>query len=399
MQIGEPELALDATARLGEGVLWDDRNQALYWVDIQGRALNRFDPVRSHNERVEMPEQVTTVAPTEQGTLLLGLENSVAEFHFDRREELRRVSLEADIPQNRCNDGKCGPDGAFWIGTMSTVRRRGSAGLYRMRPDYSIERLFGNVTTSNGLAWNPEKEAFYYIDTPQLSIFRFHYDPATGAIGNRRVLAHVPDEYGKPDGMTMDSEGRLWVAMFHGACVTVWNPDDGTLLHTVEIPARNVTSVAFGGSDLSTLFVTTARVGMSEEELARYPHAGGLFSVSTDTTGVPPYRFRALGANPTTSFGTSGESSDSASTAQNPLGPQTAEAYHHPEKNNQAEGASESTRQTPAGSEASSSRPSPASKPAEEPTSAERPHQSQDSEPALDDLPDFDDTPEEDLLS
>ncbi|TVQ24582.1 MAG: SMP-30/gluconolactonase/LRE family protein [Spirochaetaceae bacterium] len=285
-------IAVQAEATLGEGALWDSVRSVLYWVDIAGRELHSFRPSNGTDTHISTDEQVTTVVPVSDGDdVLVGMETCIARIHPESGEIRQRVALEADIPENRCNDGKCDPQGRFWIGTMSTVKRTGTASLYRVSHDYEIDRVIGGVTTSNGIVWNADQTALFYIDTPTRRIDTFVYDAETGSVEQRKTLVEVPEELGKPDGMTIDSEGRLWVAMFHGACVTVWDSESGSFLEKIDIPAKNITSVAFGGDDLSTLFVTSARVGMSEADLSKYPDAGCLFSVATSATGTPASRF------------------------------------------------------------------------------------------------------------
>ncbi|MFW6387755.1 MAG: SMP-30/gluconolactonase/LRE family protein [bacterium] len=292
LQAAEPRVVVDKRVQLGEGSLWDDRAGVLYWVDIAGRTLHRFDPRRSSDSEVDIGEQVTTVVPTEQGgQVIVGLENSVALVDPATGKRLHSVPLEADFSENRCNDGKCGPGGRFYIGTMSTVRRTGSASLYRVDPDFSVSTCFGGVTVSNGIVWSADERTVYYIDTSTVSIDRIDFDPETGELGNRHPIIEVPPHYGKPDGMTIDREGRLWVAMFHGACVTVWDPQSRELVEKIDIPAKNITSVAFGGEQLSTLYVTTAAIGLNPEDFERYPASGTLIAVETNTQGRPAYRF------------------------------------------------------------------------------------------------------------
>ncbi len=288
----EPTIALDIRAELGEGAIWDDRAGVLYWVNIAGRTLNRFDPATGRNTSVDIGEQVTTVVPLEdEVNVIVGLENSVAVINPENGERLVSVPVEEDMPENRSNDGKCGPNGHFYIGTMSTVRRTGSASLYRVAPDYTVEPCFGGVTVSNGIVWSPDETKVYYIDTSSRGIDVIDYNATTGALTNRRQLIAVPPEYGKPDGMTIDTEGRLWVAMFHGAGVTVWDPGTAELVRKVDIPAKNVTSVTFGGQDMSTLYATTAAIGLSPDDQTRYPATGAVFAIKTNTSGRPVYRF------------------------------------------------------------------------------------------------------------
>lgn len=288
----EAVIAVQEHATLGEGSLWDSERGVLYWVDIAGRRLYTHDPDGT-DTGVTTDEQVSTVVPVSDTEVFVGMETCIARMNPATGEVIERYALEAEIPQNRCNDGKCDPQGRFWIGTMSTVKRSGTASVYRVSADYEIERVFGGVTTSNGIVWNADSTKMFYVDTPTRRIDAFNFDAETGAVDGRTPLVEVPEELGKPDGMTIDAEGRLWVAMFYGACVTVWDSRTGSFLEKIDVPAKNVTSVAFGGSNLSTLYVTTARVGMSDADLQKYPDAGSLFMFDTETRGVAANRFGA----------------------------------------------------------------------------------------------------------
>ena len=163
--------------------------------------------------------------------------------------------------------------------------------LYCLDPDGSVERKVSNVTISNGLAWDASKGRMYYVDTPTQCVSAFDYAPDTGAISNRRIAVHIPEAQGAPDGLTIDADGMLWVAHWGGACVGRWNPETGERSATVEVPAMQVSSCAFGGADRDQLFITTAREGLSDDALAEQPLAGGLFRVEPDVRGGPVYIF------------------------------------------------------------------------------------------------------------
>jgi sugar lactone lactonase YvrE len=201
------------------------------------------------------------------------------------------VDPERELPRNRFNDGKCGPGGRFWAGTMSMDREAGAGSLYCLEPDLSIRRVLSAVTTSNGLAWSTDSRTLYYIDTRTRAVAAFDYDPAAGTLTGRRELIRVPGELGKPDGMCIDSEGLLWIAMFGGGTITRWRPEDGSLEASFALPVPRVTSCCFGGADLDTLYITTARVGLSDAELAAYPLSGGLFRLAAGVRGAPVPEF------------------------------------------------------------------------------------------------------------
>lgn len=285
------EVRIDAKASLGEAAYWDVERELLHWVDIEERKVHSFDPQTGHNATFELPERVGTVVPSDRGTLVVALEKYIGELDPDSGEVVQRAPLEQGLVHNRANDGKVGPDGRFFVGTMSMKRTPEAGSFYRVDHDFHVETVLTGVTTSNGLAWSPDNQLLYYSDSSLKRIDVFDYDPDEGRARNRRPLIDFPKEVGTPDGMTVDSEGMIWIAVFHGGCVLRYDPSRAALLHRIDIPAKNVTSVGFGGHNLDELFITTARTGMSDEELSQYPLAGGLFSTKVDVQGLPLPRF------------------------------------------------------------------------------------------------------------
>ncbi|NUQ66630.1 MAG: SMP-30/gluconolactonase/LRE family protein [Pirellulales bacterium] len=286
----DAELLLDARAVLGEGALWDASRRRLLWVDIEGREVHIFDPAGGDDVAIDVGQEVGTVVPRARGGLVLGLRRGIALLDPASRELTMLADPESHLPDNRFNDGKCDPAGRFWAGTISH-RRQPDAALYRLDPDLSVRRVLEGVVNSNGLAWSLDARAMYYIDTGTHRIDAFGYDRDTGAIRNRRTVVDVPDAMGKPDGMTIDADGMLWVAHWGGGRVNRWDPGTGRLLSTVLVPASRTTSCAFGGPDLATLYITTARTGMTAEALAAEPQAGALFAVRPGVQGLPAFEF------------------------------------------------------------------------------------------------------------
>jgi sugar lactone lactonase YvrE len=285
------ELVLDAQATVGEGAIWHAREQRLYWVDIPPGRLHVFDP-RDGSDRVfELGQMVGTVVPRARGGLMLALEHGFAEFDPHAGRLTPWSDPEQDRPRNRFNDGKCDPAGRFWAGTISLDREPGVASLYCLEPDGRVRRVLQGVTNSNGIAWSLDHTIMYYIDTPTRHVTAFDYDPASGQIANPRTVITMSEDGGKPDGMTIDAEGMLWIALWEGGCVGRWDPRSGERLQTIAIPALRVTSCAFGGPQLDELYITTARIRLSEVELAAQPHAGGLFRARPGVTGVAAFEF------------------------------------------------------------------------------------------------------------
>jgi sugar lactone lactonase YvrE len=277
---------LHAQATLGEGALWNPETGRLHWVDIEGKELHVFDPATGHDRCYPVGNCIGTVVPMRNGHALVALQNGIHEIDLDTGHLTFRANPVAD-PDLRFNDGKCDPAGRFWVGTLDLKQRDQAATLYRYDPDGSIHVMLPHVTNSNGLAWAPDRHTMYYIDTATQNVQAFDYDDATGRISNPRVIIRVPEALGSPDGMTIDAEGKLWVALFGAGPVRRYDPETGALLQTIHVPAPNTSSCAFGGPELKTLFITTGRGGLSAEQLEQFPLSGNVFAVQPGVAGVP----------------------------------------------------------------------------------------------------------------
>jgi sugar lactone lactonase YvrE len=295
----QPELLLDARADLGECPAWDASRGLLYWVDIHTGDLHTYDPSEEIDRWVNVGESLGCVAPRSVKlqiggpSLIIALNGGFMTFNLSSGQRVFLANPESQLTGNRFNDGKCDPAGRFLAGTMDDAEKEASGSLYSYSPDGTLKTLLTGVRISNGLTWSPDYQTFYYIDTPTRQVTAFDYDLATGNIANPRPVVNVPSKLGWPDGMTSDSEGMLWVAMWGGAKITRWNPATGQLLDAIPIPALNVTSCIFGGPTLSDVFITSARKGMSPGELVKYPLSGGLFCINTKLQGMPTFLFGA----------------------------------------------------------------------------------------------------------
>lgn len=285
------ELVLDAKAKLGEGPIWDADRQLLYWVNILDNELHIYKPSTEQDRVIDVGQYVGTVVPRRAGGVMLALHNGFAHLDLETEQLTPLTDPEVHLPDNRFNDGKCDAAGRFWAGTMSLKGGKKVGSLYRLDPDHTVHKMLEEVTTSNGIAWSFDNDIMYYIDTPTGTVDAFDFDLETGTISNRRTVITFPDGVGKPDGMTADSDGMLWVAHWGGGRVTRWDPHAGQLLQTVEVPAPNVTACAFGGSDLDQFYITTARNGLDDATLAQYPHAGGLFRTFVGVRGIRACEF------------------------------------------------------------------------------------------------------------
>ena len=294
--ISKPELLLDARAELAEGPAWVIGTGLLYWVDIFAGHLHTFDPRTKSDRHIDLGESIGCVAPRRSGGLVLGLRSGFALLDLPlssgKQPEVRPLlNPEPHLPGNRFNDGKCDPAGRFLAGTMDNAEVEAIGSLYSLSPDGQVNTLITGVRISNGITWSPDHETFYFIDTPTRTVMAYDYNLAAGLIANPRPIISVPSDLGWPDGMTSDIEGMLWVAMWGGARLTRWNPATGKLLKSIPFPAYNVSSCAFGGPDLTSLYVTTARKGLTPAQLAQYPLSGSLFRLETNIQGLPTFEF------------------------------------------------------------------------------------------------------------
>lgn len=285
------ELITDARALLGEGPVWDGLSNRLFWVDIEGGRLHALEPESSSTHVWEVGCRVGAAVPREQGGMILATEHGLELFELaDSRRQLL-VAPENEPPTNRFNDGKCDARGRFWAGTMSMIRTPRAGSLYLLEPDHTVRRVLSDVTTSNGLDWSEDHRTMYYIDTPTMLVRAFDFDLENGTLDHERIVIRFSEGVGRPDGMTADAEGMLWIAHWDGGRVTRWDPDTGRLLQTVSLPVARVTSCAFGGADLDTLYITTARHGLDAQQQEQQPHAGSLFALRPGVVGRPAHRY------------------------------------------------------------------------------------------------------------
>ena len=241
------ELILDAQAVLGEGPLWHAPTQKLFWVNLLEGQVHLFDPATKEDRVVEVGQPVGTVVPRQAGGAMVAVAGGFASLDLDSGELTVIHDPEADIPENRFNDGKCDPAGRFWAGTMPYDPGDPTGSLYCMDIDHSVRKMLDGVMISNGIVWTSDQSTMYYVDSLTRQVAAFDYDVSTGDISNRRVAVRVLEDFGVPDGMTIDDEDTIWVAHFGGSRITHWNPANGELLGKIDVPASQVTACAFGG--------------------------------------------------------------------------------------------------------------------------------------------------------
>jgi sugar lactone lactonase YvrE len=281
------EVAVEAGATLAEGPVWDPRSGRLAWVDIPSGRIFLTDVRSGASDVIQAPLPVGAVAPRAAGGFVAALEDGFWVVGAGPAKLIARVA-EAR-PGLRFNDGKCDPAGRFWAGTMAYDKAPGVAALYRLDPNGTATRMLGGVTISNGLAWSADGRTMYYVDTPTQRIDSFSFEPSTGEISDRRPVVHIPPAAGAPDGLTIDAEGGLWVALWGGGAVHRYV--DGRLDRVVPLPVSQPTNCAFGGDNLDELFVTSSADELPAEQREAEPLAGSVFRLRPGLRGVPAATF------------------------------------------------------------------------------------------------------------
>ena len=279
-------------AIVGESPVWHPEDQSLYWVDIQSRQIHRFHPASGANQTFNLPEIVTCIALRAAGGLVLTLRKHFAFFQPSTSKLERLGEVEPDLPNNRFNDGNCDPQGRFWAGTMDAVNWSAPAGnLYRLDPDKTITRSQENVICSNGSGWSPDGRKMYFTESFRYTILVFDFDPRMGAISNRLPFVTLDSNSGGfPDGLTVDADGFVWSNVVGLGQIRRYDPR-GKLERIVQLPVPRATDCTFGGTDLKTLYVTTARETMTVDQLAGAPLSGSLFAIDCDVRGLPSNSF------------------------------------------------------------------------------------------------------------
>lgn len=284
------ELAYKAEAITGEGAIWHPCRNSLFWVDIEGKKLYEYLPQEKECRHWQFDQMVTTVVPETDSTVVIGLQNKVSRVNVNNGHITQIASIPDADGKLRTNDGKCDPSGRLWIGTMGFGAPKGAGALYCVTKEGKVDLKLKDITISNGIVWSSNKKYMYYNDTPTGKIARYRYDEPTGNILYDGTAVTIPEGTGAPDGMAIDSNDNLWVAQWGGFGVYCYNPYTGELLAKVTVPAPNVASCTFGGDNLDELYITTARAGLSEEELKKYPLSGSLFHCKLDVSGMSANR-------------------------------------------------------------------------------------------------------------
>lgn len=277
-------------SELAEGPVWDSEAGRLLWVDTMAGIVNWLDLRGGEGGSVALGQPVGSVALRRAGGLVAAVRDGFGLVDIPSAAFRLIAPLQHGRAGNLMNDGKCDPSGIFWAGSMGHDASPGAGELFRLDADHQASRMLEGVTVSNGIGWSPDGRTMYYVDSGSGGVDAFDYEIASAAISNRRRFVSIPSEEGLPDGLAIDAEGAVWVAIWEGSAIRRYTPD-GTLDRVVEFPVTLVTSCAFGGQNLSELFVTTARIDLTEEQRAQQPLAGALFRVRPEVPGlaVAPY--------------------------------------------------------------------------------------------------------------
>jgi sugar lactone lactonase YvrE len=278
-------------ATVGESPLWHPQQKRLYWVDIPGKKVHRFDPATGRNETFPTPEIVPCLAFRASGGLVLLLRKHIAYFNPDAGTLEIGQELEADQPDNRFNDGRVDPQGRFWPGTMSDKDMKApTGGLYRLTPDKQIVRFRDQIACANGSAWSPDGRTMYFTESFRFTIWAFDFDHATGDLSNQRAFVTLPKGEVFPDGLCVDADGFVWSNHVGAGKVVRYDPT-GKAERQVQLPVPRAAGSTFGGENLATLYVTSLRENMSAEQLAQFPLSGSLFAIDVGCRGIPAVPF------------------------------------------------------------------------------------------------------------
>ncbi len=281
------ELAYDIPSKLGEGAFWNYKTKELLWVDIERKQLHIYNPNTKSNKTIQMPSKIGTVVSSDKTNIaIVALSDGIYKVNINSRQLELLSDVESNVIENRFNDGKCDPNGNLWVGSMHLKQDQPNAKLYKISFNGTSTEMLDNVTISNGIVWTKDGRTMYYIDTPTGVIMAYDFELENSTISNGRIAVKVKTEDGFPDGMTIDENDNLWVGLWNGDAVAQYNPRTGELMKKISVPAHNVTSCAFGGENLETLYITSASIDMDAEQRKRYQLAGSIFKVKPGVKGV-----------------------------------------------------------------------------------------------------------------
>lgn len=283
------DLVTDIKAELGEGPVWSEREQTIYWIDVTQRKVFRHSLATKKTETFTVSGMPGSIALRKSGGIIAAYRTGPALVSLETGEE-SKIPTTIDIGKERFNDGKCDRRGRFFAGTMDKVMKDAIGALYRIDPDHSVIKVSDGIRLSNGLAWSPDNRTLYHNDSRPGLVYAYDYDIDTGTPSNRRVHIEMSKGEAHPDGCTIDAEGFLWIAEVNSGRIGRYAPD-GRRVSGIEVPTSRVSSVMFGGPNLDLLFITTMYYNLKPEQLAVQPLAGRLFVAQPGVKGLPEPEF------------------------------------------------------------------------------------------------------------
>lgn len=291
MKEGTLEVVTNHSSLLGECPVWDESNKTVKWVDIINGDLHSFKTGSEEMETFNTGSMTGAVVVRSSGGMIAALKEGFAAINLNQ-QSCTLIASPADHPGIRFNDGKCDAAGRFWAGTMSLNGTPGKGKLYVLNADFSIDIKLEDISCSNGVGWSLDNTKFYFIDTPTRQVVAYDYDLINCIISKKKVIITIPESEGLPDGMTVDADGMLWIALWGGWKIIQCDPFTGARLHEIKLPVSNVTSCCFGGDEFEDLYITSARTGLTPEKLSSQPLAGYLFVIkNSGCKGLAPYSF------------------------------------------------------------------------------------------------------------
>lgn len=283
----EAKVLYKARLLLGEGAYWHTAWKKFLFVDIKGKQIGAIDPQTCAIAVRKLDRMIGMVTAKTGSKLIVALQGSIEEFDFESGQLNKLITIEPGKQENRCNDGACDGMGRLWIGTMHTNGLLHEGALYCF--DGGLKKVIPGASVSNGICWTMDHKTMYYIDSLAYNVTAYDFDLATSSITNKHVVIEIADDKAHlPDGMCIDEQGMLWVAIWGAGCINRYNPSNGQLIGKVTVTAPNVTSCAFGGKDMRQLFITTATAGLTKEKLQEFPDSGALFIANVGVRGVIP---------------------------------------------------------------------------------------------------------------
>ena len=280
-------------ADLGESPVWDEAHQCLLFVDISGGQINALDQHGRLTRLYESPARIGALALTDKGNLIFTQDAGVAVLDRTSLRVTHNSKLAITLSSYRFNDGACDPQGRFITGLMDEGHSRNTGKLYRYDAGLNASVIMDGISLPNGLAWSSDGSELFFVDSVARTLYRARYPANGNGLEQVLVFAQTPAELGRSDGLALDVEGNLWVCQFNGSCVLQYDRH-GVLLQALPMPVPRPTSCCFGGPDMRTLYITTAKFGMSAAEQADYPAAGNIYSIRLPVPGRPRHRFKEL---------------------------------------------------------------------------------------------------------